>query len=93
MKEAIENCKCSKRTPVFVIGVVFTLVQIILYAVGVFSDMRMGLWIASIVLGALSAVMMFISAHSNSGWIRMFSTAMLVVNAVFITIIATVCLS
>ena len=66
-----------------------TIASVILYAVGTATDIRGGLWIASVVVGLISVIFHAIAAHSAYGGVRMTSMVCLVIQTVFITIMAT----
>ena len=80
----------SKRVPVLVVGILMSLVSIVLYAVGLYSSARMGLWIASVVTGVIGMVSAVIATMTTNGWKRALSLLFVVVPTVFITIMATV---
>lgn len=72
-------------------GVLMTIVSIILYAIGVVSAARTGLWIASVVIGGIALMELAASVFWNySRLTRMVSIFFLIAQVVFITIIATV---
>ena len=71
------------------ISILMTITSIILYLVGAIQGTMGGLWIASVVIGGISAIMLSIAGHSFAGGVRMAAMACLVVQAVFITIMGT----
>lgn len=80
----------SKRVPVLVTGILMSLVSIVLYAVGLYSSARGGLWIASVVIGVIGMIASVIATMTTNGWRRALSLLFVVVPTVFITIMATV---
>ena len=84
-----KTMKYSNRMPVFIIGVLMCVASIILYAIGYALANRSGVWIASVVVGAISTAMLVYAAHSYDGMRRMVAMFFMAVQIVFITIIAT----
>ena len=84
-----QEYKKSNRMPVLVIGILMCVASIILFAVGYAVADRSGVWIASVVIGIISAAMLIYAAHSYDGMRRMTAMFFMAVQIVFITIIAT----
>ena len=88
--ENVMKMMSSKRTPALVVGILMSLVSIVLYAVGLYSAARGGLWIASIAIAVVGMISAVVAAMSSNGWMRAISMIFVVVPTVFITIMATV---
>ena len=74
---------------VLVIGILMCIASVILFAIGYATAARGGLWIAAVVIGAISSVMLAISAYTSSGIYRAMAMFFMAVQIVFITIMAT----
>lgn len=89
----MENAKThemnSNRMPVLIIGILMTIASVILFAIGFATTARSGLWIASVVVGVISTMMLVYSAYTSTGVYRAVSMFFLAAQIVFITIIAT----
>lgn len=66
-------------------GIISSIVAIVLYFIGWGREMP-SLFIPCIVVAAIGAVMYFVSAHAENGWVRMFSAVFIAAHAVFITL-------
>ena len=75
--------------PILIIGILMTLASIVLYAVGYATTSRSGVWIASVAVGLVSKAMLIYAGHSYDGMRRMIAMFFMEVQAIFITIIAT----
>lgn len=79
----------SNRMPVLVTGILMTIASVILFAVGYATDARAGLWIASVVVGVVSSIILMAATYLSGGLYRVMGMVFLTVQVVFITIIAT----
>ena len=75
--------------PVLVTGILMTIASVILFAIGYATDARAGLWIASVIIGVISSIILMVATYLNKGMNRVIGMVFLTVQVVFITIIAT----
>ena len=79
--------KNSLYVGTFVMGLISSVVAIVLYFIGL-GRMEPALFIPTIIIAGVGALMYFISAHAENGWVRMFSSLFIAAHAVFITLAA-----
>ena len=75
--------------PVLITGILMTIASVILFAVGYATTARAALWIASVVVGVVSSVILMAATYLSGGMYRVMGMVFLTVQVVFITIIAT----
>ncbi len=69
----------------FVIGLITSLVAIALYFIGLGTSTP-SLFIPTLIVAAVGAILYFISAHAENNWVRIFSTVFIAAHAVFVTL-------
>ena len=89
MENVSSHSDQSKRMPVLVTGILMTIASVILFAVGYATNARAALWIASVVVGVVSSIILMAATYLSGGMYRVLGMVFLTAQVVFITIIAT----
>lgn len=77
--------KKSTSTACFVMGLITSVVAIALYFIGVGTSTST-LFVPTLIIAAIGALMYFISAHAENNWVRILSTVFIAAHAVFVTL-------